>query len=169
MELNNYAAEPFEPCKKGPKNYSEAAKRYREGARIVDLAEDYGISRPGMYQRLKKEGISDFRDDRKKLDVAEAIDLYMQGVTMTNIAKRFRSGVSTVSMALKKHGVTTRHRAVMPDLEKISLVMPDAKKDSRAAFKEFQKDLGAESAGGHEGFSSYLNDDVADIEALLNL
>jgi hypothetical protein len=158
--------------KRVKKDYSNVAKRYRDGARIVDLAKEFGISRPGMYLRLKEEGITEFRDDRKKVNEPEAIAMYNQGFTMTTIARKYGCTVSAVSMIMKKHGVTSRHRAVTPDLEKIDLGIPEIVSDTKAAFKEFQKDLGRQKANsGLEVFEG-LDDDEDNtdyIKALLGI
>jgi len=86
------------------KNYDEAVRRYREGARLVDLAKEYGLTRVGMYLNLKARGITDFRDDRKKLNVDEAIELYKNGMLMKDIAEKFGCTVSAVSLAFNKKG-----------------------------------------------------------------
>jgi len=158
------------------KDYTGVAERYRQGARVVDLAKEYGISRPGMYLRLKAEGITDFRDDRKKIDIAAVIDLYTMGTTLTNIAKQYNCTVSAISMMLKKHNVTTRHKAIMPDLETIDIpAVLETPKNTREAFKEFQKEFGKQLSEQMEEsieFIDVLNDDdddISDIKALLNL
>jgi len=125
-------------CKK---DYQGVAERYKNGARLTDLAKEYGISRVGMYYRLKEEGITDFRDDRKKINVADAIDMYNQGMTMANIAKHFNCDISAISVTFKRHNVATRNKAILPDLENLDNILPDVKKDQHDAFKEFQKDF----------------------------
>lgn len=144
--------------KKVVRDYSDIAKRYSKGARIVDLAAEYGISRVGMYQQLQKHGVTDFRDDRKKLDPAEAIDMYKQGMTMTAIAKHYNCTVGAISMLFKKYGVPTRDKAILPDLESIDVVIPDVKKDQREAFKSFQKDFIKQLADDRSVFGSLLDD-----------
>jgi len=70
-----------------------------------------------MYYRLKEEGITKFRDDRKKIDIPEAINMYNQGMIMADIAKHYGCTVSAISMMLKKHNVTTtRRKTIMSGL-----------------------------------------------------
>lgn len=156
---------------KAKKDYSGVAERYLKGARIVDLAAEFGISRPGMYMRLKKEGVTEFRDDRKRFDAAEAIDMYNQGMTMTEIAKHYGCSIGAISLTLKKHNVPTRDRAILPDLESIDIVIPDVKKDQREAFKKFQKDFTKQLLDDRSTLSVPMDeddDDTAEIARLLN-
>lgn len=154
-------------------DYSEIAERYRKGARIVDLAKEFGISRPGMYMQLKKAGITEFRDDRKQIpDVAEAIDMYNQGLTMTKIAEHCGCSIGAISLMLKKYNVPTRNKAILPDLESIDIPIPDIKKNQREAFKNFQKDFIKQLTDDRSASCLPLDndedDDTAEIAALLN-
>jgi len=153
---------------KRKKDYSDVVQRYKQGAKIVDLAKEYGISRVGMYLRLKEEGVTDFRDDRKKIDAIDAIDMYNQGMTMMAIAKHYGCAVSSICMLLKRYNVIARNKAILPDLENIDIVIPDVKKDQREAFKEFQKDFGKQLLDDRMSGSLFDDEDgVDDIEMLL--
>lgn len=159
-------------AKRTKKDYTGVADRYRQGERLVDLAAEYGITRSGMYLRLKDEGVAEFRDERRKIDTAAVIDLHMQGMTMTDIAKRYGCTVSAVSMMLKKHNVTSRRKAITPDLENIAVAIPDVPKDTFGAFKEFQKDFGRQLTDDRVSFTTWFGDDdsdLAEIKTLLDL
>lgn len=147
---------------KSKKSYAEAAERYKKGARLVDLAKEYGISRPGMYQHLRKEGITDFRDDRKKMVALEAIDMYNQGMTMTSIARHYGCTVGAISMLFRKHNIATRNKSILPDLESINIAIPDVKKHRHDAFKSFQKDFSEQLLDDCNVLNSFWDDDDDD-------
>jgi len=158
------------------RDYTGLVERYKNGERMVDLAREYKVTRTAIYYRLQEEGVTEFRDERVKIDAAEAIDLYNQGMYQKDIAKHYKCSPSAITMLFKKHKITPRHKAVLPDLEDIDIAIPDSPKELREAYRSFQKDLNIDK------FSKQLMDDLStssmafsdddndtdDIEALLN-
>lgn len=82
---------------------------YRDGARIDELSERFGVHRNTVMKLLHKHGAE---SRRGKLDrnIEEAAALYLSGWSLARVGHRFDVDPATVRNTLKRHGITTRPR-----------------------------------------------------------
>ena len=129
-------------------DYSGAITKYYAGASVQSLADEYGISRPGMINVLSTFGIKDRRDHDKRIKIRdkedEVVSLYEQGMRMKDIAKKFSCTEAIVSLTLKKRGTKARKKKnlveeIFPNAADMG-IPENLHQETKTAFKEFQKD-----------------------------
>ncbi|MFD6883654.1 hypothetical protein [Rhodococcus sp. NPDC060084] len=84
-------------------------RRYREGATVYELAEEFGMHRQTVSAHLHREGIA--LRSRVRMTpqlLARATELYEAGWSTVRIGKELGLGTSTVGKALKRAGVPMR-------------------------------------------------------------
>ncbi|UGQ56905.1 helix-turn-helix domain-containing protein [Rhodococcus pyridinivorans] len=84
-------------------------RRYREGATVYELAEEFGMHRQTVSAHLHREGVT--LRSRVRMTpqlLARAIELYKAGWSTVQIGKELGVGTSTVGKALKRAGVQMR-------------------------------------------------------------
>lgn len=94
-----------------PAQVKQAAKCYRAGESIYDLAKAYGASSTLIWRHLKAAGVS-FRDRRaiKEDRMARAEKLWMAGKTLTEIGKELGITRQRVSVMLKAYDRIRREK-----------------------------------------------------------
>jgi hypothetical protein len=83
---------------------------YREGARIVDLATVFGVSRYTVGQHLDRRGVVRRPKAAGLIALDEAATLYADGWSLSRLAARYEVDAGTVRTALLGIGVQTRPR-----------------------------------------------------------
>jgi DNA-binding CsgD family transcriptional regulator len=87
---------------------AQLVERYEAGATTYDLADQFGIGRETVANRLKAEGIKLRRTKLTETDLARAIELYASGMSTIKIGDILARRHSTVWYALKTAGVQLR-------------------------------------------------------------
>jgi hypothetical protein len=87
---------------------AQLVERYEAGVTTYDLAEQFGIGRETVANRLKAEGIKLRRNKLTEADLARAIDLYGTGLSTIKIGVILGRRHSTVWYALTTAGVQLR-------------------------------------------------------------
>jgi DNA-binding CsgD family transcriptional regulator len=95
-----------------PEQEREAVAMYQGGASTYEVAEHYAVSRTAIKMLLRRQGISIRRPGRPSLppDLAEerVCILRLEGVRLSDIARRMGLGTGTVSEILVRSGLHTR-------------------------------------------------------------
>jgi DNA-binding CsgD family transcriptional regulator len=86
----------------------QLVERYEAGATTYDLADQFGIGRETVANRLKAEGIKLRRNKLSESDLARAVELYGAGLSTIKIGVILSRRHSTVWYALKTAGVQLR-------------------------------------------------------------
>jgi hypothetical protein len=82
---------------------------YNDGVAIPDLVRQYGVCKNTLFVHLKPAGVTPTR--RANLTAAattEAAELYVSGLSLAALAKRFGRNPDTVRKAFVEVGVTIR-------------------------------------------------------------
>lgn len=91
------------------------ASRYRAGARIADLAAEFGCTELTVRRVLDKQGVQR-RDDRGRArhfteaEYAAMAEMAEAGKSQNQIAKALNSGVSTIQLAMRQRGIPPARR-----------------------------------------------------------
>ncbi|MBF6097827.1 helix-turn-helix domain containing protein [Nocardia cyriacigeorgica] len=84
-------------------------RRYREGATVYELAEEFGMHRQTVSAHLHREGVTLRARVRMTPQLlARATELYEAGWSTVQIGKELGLGTSTVGKSLKRSGVAMR-------------------------------------------------------------
>ncbi|ATQ27324.1 helix-turn-helix domain containing protein [Rhodococcus ruber] len=109
LERRTSVARPRANRKLAPDEIEALVRRYRDGATVYELAEEFGMHRQTVSAHLHREGVvlrSRVRMTPQLL--ARATELYEAGWSTVQIGKELGLGTSTVGKALKRAGVRMR-------------------------------------------------------------
>ncbi|WP_420752708.1 hypothetical protein [Rhodococcus sp. O3] len=109
LERRTSVSRPRANRKLEPDEVAALVRRYREGATVYELAEEFGMHRQTVSAHLYREGIA--LRSRVRMTpqlLARATDLYEAGWSTVQISKELGLGASTVGKALKRAGVAMR-------------------------------------------------------------
>ncbi|MDV6291466.1 hypothetical protein [Rhodococcus aetherivorans] len=109
LERRTSVARPRANRKLEPVEVAELMRRYRKGATVYKLAEEFGMHRQTVSAHLHREGIA--LRSRVRMTpqlLARATELYEAGWSTVQIGKELGLGTSTVGKALKRGGVAMR-------------------------------------------------------------
>lgn len=109
LEQRTSVARPRSNRKLEADQIAELVRRYREGATVYEIADEFGMHRQTVSAHLHREGVvlrSRVRMTPELL--ARATELYEAGWSTVRIGKELGLGTSTVGKALKRTGVTLR-------------------------------------------------------------
>ncbi len=95
-----------------PQETAELVARYNAGEVSPALSKEYGISKCGLLQLLRKEGVSLRKQAITPEDAKRAARLYQSGLVITEVADEIGCSYSTVRKALHQSGVTLRPKGV---------------------------------------------------------
>ncbi|MGW0019922.1 sigma factor-like helix-turn-helix DNA-binding protein [Rhodococcus sp. NPDC003382] len=109
LEQRTSVARPRANRKLEPAEVEALVWRYREGATVYELAEEFGMHRQTVSAHLHREGVA--LRSRVRMTprlLARATELYEAGWSTVRIGKELGLGTSTVGKALKRSGVAMR-------------------------------------------------------------
>ncbi len=81
---------------------------HRTGAKVYELAAQFGISRSTVSNHLRSRGIDTKPPGLHPDDVLEAARLYQANWSLARIAQKFATSANTVRSRLLEHGVRMR-------------------------------------------------------------
>ena len=87
---------------------SEVVRRYAAGESANDLAVEFGVDRRTLTSHLRRAGV-DVRDRViDQMDVAEAEQLYVSGLSLARVGEQLGMSAGTVLTAFRSAGIVTR-------------------------------------------------------------
>ena len=86
--------------------------RYKAGDGTPALCRDFGISKGGILQLLRNEGVELRKQAITSADAKQAARLYEGGVSITEIVERIGYSYSTVRKSLHQSGVAMRPKGI---------------------------------------------------------
>lgn len=95
-----------------PQVIEELVDRYNTGEGTPALSREYHISKSGLLQLLRAEGVSLRRQPLAPEDAKRAVRLYENGLTIDEVAEQIGSSYSTVRKILHQSGVTMRPKGI---------------------------------------------------------
>ena len=109
LERRTSVAHPRANRKLEPDEIEALVRRYRNGATVYELAEEFGMHRQTVSAHLHREGIALRSRVRMTPELlARATELYEASWSTVQIGKELGLGTSTVGKALKRGGVAMR-------------------------------------------------------------
>lgn len=93
-----------------PQEIEKVVTRYKAGQPITLLSQEYGISRPGLREILRDEGVAFRRRGMAPEEANRAVRLYESGLTIVQVVARVGYSYSVVCRMLHKRGVAVRPR-----------------------------------------------------------
>ena len=82
--------------------------RYNAGENTPELSREYGISKTGLLELLKAEGVALRRRSMTPQDTKRAVRLYESGLAIDEVVKQVGYSYSTVQRVLRQKGVAMR-------------------------------------------------------------
>jgi DNA-binding CsgD family transcriptional regulator len=82
--------------------------RYRESATVYQLADEFGIARHTVSERLKRAEVAMRHRSPSKDVIDEMVRLYGSGLSLANVGKRVETSAGTVQRYLQVRGVRSR-------------------------------------------------------------
>jgi len=82
--------------------------RYNAGEDTPALSREYGISKTGLLQLLRAEGVCFRRHAISPEDVERVVRLYESGMTITQVMGQVGYSYGTIRRVLHEHGVALR-------------------------------------------------------------
>jgi hypothetical protein len=95
-----------------PQETAELVTRYNAGEVSPALSKEYGISKCGLLQLLRKEGVSLRKQAITPEDAKRAARLYESGLTIDEVVEQIDSSYSTVRKVLHQSGVIMRPKGI---------------------------------------------------------
>ncbi len=86
----------------------QLAVRYNEGATVYELAEEFGIRRATVSERLKKAGVTMRCQPPGSELINSMVGLYASGLSLAEVGDRVGTSPGTVRRYLRIHGVQMR-------------------------------------------------------------
>lgn len=93
-----------------PAQAMEAARRYKAGAQMREVADDLGIHYTTVSHTLHESAVPLRGKGMQDADVAEAADLYQRGWSLGRLGERYGCAHTTVRLRLLEAGVQLRPR-----------------------------------------------------------
>ena len=84
------------------------ANKYQEGATVYQLAQEFGISRHTVSERLKRAGITMRQQSPRSELIDEMVGLYESGLSLAGIGDRVGISPGTVHRYIRIRGVQMR-------------------------------------------------------------
>lgn len=91
---------------------TEIVARYNAGENTPALSREYGISKTGLLQLLRVEGVTLRRRPMTHEDIEWAVRLYKSGLTIDEVVKQVGYSSSTIQRALHQKGVMMRANCI---------------------------------------------------------
>lgn len=91
-----------------PDRLEALAEAYRAGTDVVDLIEEFKISRSALYGIVKRLGLPGRRSTLTAQDVDDACRLYLDGHSLTEVSGRFSVAPNTIRRVLLERGIVLR-------------------------------------------------------------
>ena len=100
----------------GARKVKELVSRYEAGEYTTDLSREYGISKAGLLDLLRGEGVSIRKQPMTPEDIDRAVELYESGLTIKQVVEQIGYSNGPIRSALHARGVRIRPGAVkMPE------------------------------------------------------
>lgn len=94
------------------KEIAEIVFRYQAGDSTPTLCRDFGLSKGGILQLLRNEGVSMRKQAMTSADAKQAACLYGGGMSITEIVEQIGYSYSTVRKSLHESGVAMRPKGM---------------------------------------------------------
>jgi DNA-directed RNA polymerase specialized sigma24 family protein len=92
----------------------ELVKRYRAGAKVGELAANFGVHRDTVSEQLDRQGVARRQKGLAPELLSELIALYRSGSSLATIGAKMSVDPGTVALALRKAGTPLRPRRGWP-------------------------------------------------------
>ncbi len=92
----------------------DLVRRYRAGAKVGELAANFGVHRDTVSEILDRQGIARRQKGVAPELLSELIALYRSGSSLATIGAKMSVDPGTVALALRKAGVSLRPRRGWP-------------------------------------------------------
>ncbi|QWT23896.1 helix-turn-helix domain containing protein [Subtercola sp. PAMC28395] len=86
---------------------TEILARYQQGERVIDLAAAFGISEWSVQNLRKRSGLEPHPRGMSAESIAQAIELFSEGLSFIKIGKRVGFDPKTIAKALRARGIAT--------------------------------------------------------------
>ena len=96
----------------GARKIKELVRRYEAGEYTTDLSREYGISKAGLLDLLRGEGVSIRKQPMTEGDIDRAVELYESGLTIKQVVEQIGYSNGPIRNALHVRGVRMRPGAV---------------------------------------------------------
>lgn len=93
-----------------PEQQKQAALRYATGEPVKTVCADFNIHRSTLHEICKRLGVERKRTSQRAAQKSKARELYQDGYTLADIAKRFNVSPGTIRRMLEELGVGIRPR-----------------------------------------------------------
>ena len=112
-KITSFDYERTGPIRQRQRRLNEAqallmANKYQDGATVYQLAQEFGISRQTVSERLKKAGITMRQQSPRSELIDEMVGLYESGLSLAGIGDRLGTSPGTVHRYIRIRGVQMR-------------------------------------------------------------
>lgn len=91
-----------------PHTIAELVARYKAGEHTPALSREYGISKTGLLELLRTEGVPLRRQAITPEDAEKAVRLYESGLTIKQVVEQVGYSYGTIRRVLHENGVAMR-------------------------------------------------------------
>jgi DNA-directed RNA polymerase specialized sigma subunit len=112
-EITSFDYERTGPIRQRQRRLNEAkallmANKFQDGATVYQLAQEFGISRHTVSERLKKAGVTMRQQSPGSELIDSMVEIYEAGLTLAEVGERVGTSPGTVHRYIRIHGLQTR-------------------------------------------------------------